>query len=117
MNEAVELLKAKDEQLVSIVEKTSIETIRRFGDIFENLLCCILDMQIRYRGKTQKFNKMKEALNGAPINQDSIYLLNGEKLKLIKMSSQKYNALIYLSTYWQAMFESILTRFFYGCNS
>ncbi len=102
MNEALEFLKDKDERLASIIEKTTMQTIRWSGDIFEDLVSCILDMQIRYRGKAVKFNKMKEALNGATINQNSIYLLEEEKLKSIKMSSQKYNALIYLSTYWQA---------------
>ena len=101
MNEALDFLKAKDERLASIIERTTMETIRWSGDIFEDLVSCILDMQIRYRGKAVKFNKMKEALNGATINQNSIYLLEGEKLKSIKMSSQKYNALIFLSTYWQ----------------
>ena len=101
MNEALDFLKAKDERLASIIERTTMETIRWSGDIFEDLVSCILDMQIRYRGKAVKFNKMKEALSGATINQNSIYLLEGEKLKSIKMSSQKYNALIFLSTYWQ----------------
>lgn len=102
MNEALEFLKAKDERLARIFESTSMKTIRWSGDIFEDIVSCILDMQIRYRGKALKFNKMKEALNGATLNQNSIYLLESEKLKSIKMSSQKYNALIYLSTYWQA---------------
>jgi DNA-3-methyladenine glycosylase II len=102
VNEALDFLKAKDERLASIIERTTMETIRWSGDIFEDLVSCILDMQIRYRGKAVKFNKMKEALNGATINQNSIYLLENEKLKSIKMSSQKYNALMCLSTYWQA---------------
>lgn len=102
MNEALEFLKDKDDRLASIIERTTMQTIRWSGDIFEDLVSCILDMQIRYRGRAVKFNKMKEALNGATINQNSIYHLQNEKLKSIKMSSQKYNALMCLSTYWQA---------------
>ena len=102
MNNAVEFLKARDERLARIIESTSIETILWSGDVFEDLVSCILDMQIRYRGKALKFNKMKEALNGATINQNSIYLLESEKLKSIRMSSHKYNALLNLSAYWEA---------------
>lgn len=100
MNNAIQYLKQKDERLATIIDRTTMETIRWSGDIFEDLVSCIVDMQIRYRGKNIKFNKIKEALNGATINHYSIYALTPEQLKTIKLSNQKYNALLNLSTFW-----------------
>jgi len=40
-------------------------------------------MEIKYRGKALKFNRMKVALDGAVIDYRSIYLLGENELKLL----------------------------------
>lgn len=39
---------------------------------------------------------MKEALDGAVIDYNSIYLLGEDEMKYINMSSQKYSTILYL---------------------
>lgn len=100
MNEVLDFLKAKDERLASIIEKTTIETIRWSGDIFEDLVSCILDMQIRYRGYATRYRRLKECTGNKQILPNTIFTLSAECQKVINMSRQKLAALNALSEYW-----------------
>jgi hypothetical protein len=78
MTKEIPFLKEIDVRLGTIIDRTALETIRWSGDLFEDLISCILDVDIKYRGKALKFNRMKVALDGAVINYNSIYLLGEE---------------------------------------
>jgi len=102
MTKEIPFLKEINERLRTIIDQTALETIRWSGDLFEDLISCILDVEIKYRGKALKFNRMKVALDGAKIDYNSIYLLGEDEMKYINMSSQKHFTILYLSAYWDA---------------
>jgi hypothetical protein len=63
MTKEIPFLKEMDERLGTIIDRTALETIRWSVDLFENLISCILVVEIKYRGKALKFNRMKVALD------------------------------------------------------
>jgi len=111
MTKEIPFLKEIDERLGTIIDRTALKTIRWSGDLFEDLISCILDVEIKYRGKALKFNRMKVALDGAVIDYNSFYLLGEDEMKYINMSSQKYSTILYLSAYWDAYNWSYLDWF------
>ncbi len=102
MNQAPDFLKANDTRLAHIIENTSIETIQYSGAIFEDLVSCILDMQIRYRGYATRYKRLKECTGNHDIEPKIIFLLSAECIKIINMSRQKLTALNALADYWTA---------------
>ena len=50
MTKEIPFLKEMDERLGTIIDRTALETIRWSGDLFEDLISCILDIEIKYRG-------------------------------------------------------------------
>jgi hypothetical protein len=83
MTKEIPFLKEIGERLGTIIDRTALEIIRWSGDLFEDLISGILDMDIKYRGKVLKFNRMKVALDGAVIEYNSIYLLGEDEMKLV----------------------------------
>jgi DNA-3-methyladenine glycosylase II len=102
MNEALEFLKQNDERLARIIEITTLTTLQYSGAVFEDLVSCILDMQIRYRGTATRYKRLKQVLNNEPLHSKSIFEVKDNDLKFVNMSSQKYNALVALSSDWDA---------------
>jgi DNA-3-methyladenine glycosylase II len=100
VTKALEFLKAKDERLASIIDKTALETNKWSGAIFEDLVSCILDMQIRYRGYATRYKRLKECLGNRRLLTDAIYYFSAECIKKINMSRQKQAALNVLADYW-----------------
>ncbi|GAB5476144.1 MAG: DNA-3-methyladenine glycosylase [Maribacter sp.] len=76
-------------------------TLQWSGDVFEDLVSCILDMQIRYRGNAVRYKKMKQLLNGAQITHKNLFSIDDEGLQHMNMSGQKYKALMNLCIYWE----------------
>ena len=83
MTKEIPFSKEIDERLGTIIDRTTLDTIRWSGYLFTDLISCILGMEIKYRGKTVKFNRMKVALDGAVIDYKSIYLLGEDEMKLL----------------------------------
>lgn len=100
MNTTIQILKEKDERLGRIIENNCLPTLQYSGDIFEDLVSCILDMQIRYRGNATRYKRLKDCTGNKQIVPNTIFSLTVECLKVINMSSQKLNALNALADYW-----------------
>ena len=110
----IEFLKENDAVLKNLIENTTLETIRWSGDLFEDLISCILDGQIRYRGTAKKFNCLKTVLDGARINYSNIKMLSNSQLHKLYINAQQYNAIINLSDHWA---ENNLSFFdWYECS-
>lgn len=93
-------LASVDTRLGRIIEETNLEPIQYSGDIFEDLVSCILDMQIRYRGYTTRYKRFKDCTGNEQILPNTIFTLSAESLKVINMSRQKFAALNALAEYW-----------------
>ncbi|WP_461445350.1 DNA-3-methyladenine glycosylase family protein [Maribacter sp.] len=94
-------LKSIDQHLNRIISSVSMPTLQWSGDVFEDLVSCILDMQIRYRGNAVRYKKMKQLLNGAQITHKNLFSIDDEGLQHMNMSGQKYKALMNLCIYWE----------------
>ncbi len=99
--QAILHLQKADQRLGAIISNVVMPTLQWSGDVFEDLVSCILDMQIRFRGNAIRYKKMKKLLDGAQIIHKNLFSIDDEGLKHINMSGQKYKALINLCTYWE----------------
>ncbi|WP_299335738.1 hypothetical protein [uncultured Psychroserpens sp.] len=84
-----------------IFDIDAIPKLESPNSIFEDLVSCILDMQIRYRGKAIRFKRLKELLNEQVVTHENIFSIGESGLAHINMSRQKYNALIDITQYWE----------------
>lgn len=94
-------LKKADERLGTIISSVSLPTLYWSGYVFEDLVSCILDMQIRYRGNALRYKRLKDLLENAPITVENLFSIGDTGLAKIKMSGQKYKALVTLADHWQ----------------
>lgn len=101
MNQIIEHLSKNDPVMQRITASTEIKTLRWSSDVFEDIVSCILDMQIRYRGKSVRYLRLKEKLKGQEVTPQSILKLDKEILDYINMSGQKWNALNAISNHWK----------------
>lgn len=102
MNNTIQFLKENDTRLEQIIENNTLPTLHYAGDIFEDLVSCILDMQIRYRGYATRYKRLKECTANKQILPNTIFTLSAECQKVINMSRQKLAALNALAEYWTA---------------
>ena len=68
--------------------------------VFEDMVSCILDMQIQCRGNSLRFKRLKGLLNEALVTHENLFTIGDVGLKYINMSRQKYNALVNLCLFW-----------------
>lgn len=68
--------------------------------VFEDIVSCILDMQIQYRGKSLRFMRLKELVQGDLVTTKNLFSIGDSGLKYLNMSRQKYNALLNLCLFW-----------------
>ncbi|MDP5230079.1 MAG: hypothetical protein NWQ38_06770 [Cellulophaga sp.] len=94
-------LKKADERLGTIISSVSLPTLYWSGYVFEDLVSCILDMQIRYRGNAVRYKRLKDLLENAPITAENLFSIGDTGLAKIKMSGQKYKVLVTLADHWQ----------------
>ena len=94
-------LKKADERLGTIISSVSLPTLYWSGYVFEDLVSCILDMQIRYRGNAVRYKRLKDLLENAPITAENLFSIGDTGLAKIKMSGQKYKALVTLADHCQ----------------
>jgi DNA-3-methyladenine glycosylase II len=69
-------------------------------NIFEDLVSCILDMQIRYRGKSIRYKRLKSLLKGGSISNKNLFSIGDLGIQSLKISQQKYSVLVNLCLYW-----------------
>jgi DNA-3-methyladenine glycosylase II len=93
-------LASADAKLGSIIEKINLEQFQSSNSIFEDLVSCILDMQIKYRGNATRYKRLKECTGNKQIVPNTLFTLSVECQKFINMSRQKFAALNSLADYW-----------------
>lgn len=101
IDNAIVHLKEVDNRLKTIITNINLPMIKLTGDVFEDMVSCILDMQIHYRGKATRYHKLKLLLNNTQITSNTIFSIADEGLKELKISNQKYKALMSLCEYWE----------------
>lgn len=90
-----------DVVLKEIIQSMEEPQLLPSESVFEDLVSCILDMQIRYRGNAVRYKRLKQLLNHTPISTKNIFSIGDEGLAYINMSKQKYQALLSLTSFWE----------------
>jgi DNA-3-methyladenine glycosylase II len=70
------------------------------GDIFHDMLSCIIEQQIHYRSIKNIFKKAIERAGIEHITLDNFHLLEEHSLPQIKLSIGKYETLLAFVEYW-----------------
>jgi DNA-3-methyladenine glycosylase II len=70
------------------------------GDVFHDMLSCIIEQQIHYRSIKNIFKKAIERAGIEHVTIDNFYLLEEHSLPQIKLSIGKYETLLAFVEYW-----------------
>ena len=100
INAAIAHLQHTDPILKRIIPHTQLPTLYWADTMFEDVVSCIVDNQIRYRGKALRYKKMKAFLNHKPITSKHLFSIGEDNLKSLKLSRQKLSALENLCYQW-----------------
>ncbi len=103
MTKALEFIYNSDEKLKEYILNNDLSKLKINSEftVFEDLVSCILDMQLRFRGNAVRYKRLKKLLNNQPITPDNIFSIRDEGIAEINMSRQKYQALENLTLFWE----------------
>ncbi len=100
--EACAHLAAADPVLAEIIDTLPLPTIESTGDVFYDLVSCVVAQQIHYRARSVYTKKLDELLQGQWPSPALIEGLDSEAFAQKKIAGNKYRALMHLAARWQA---------------
>jgi DNA-3-methyladenine glycosylase II len=86
-------LSSNDEILKKIIGTIPVPEIDSTGDVFHDLISCILEQQIHYRSSKKIFAKMLERAGLSRLTLDNFEILEEKALPFAKLSDSKYQTL------------------------
>ena len=87
-----QLLKA-DEVLAAIIQQQQYPEIPSTGNVFNDLVSCVIEQQIHYRSTRHRFSKWLAELGLTELTLDSFELFEAKILSKLKLSHRKYETL------------------------
>jgi DNA-3-methyladenine glycosylase II len=100
MEETKQFLSKQDSILANIIAQIPVPIIETTGDVFHDMLSCIIEQQIHYRSTKNIFKKALERANIEHVTLDNFYLLEEHSLPQIKLAMGKYKTLLAFVEYW-----------------
>lgn len=100
LSETISYLKGKDERLRQLIEITPTPTIETSGDVYYDLLSCIIDQQIHYRTKSTAFWRFLNLFPGGYPHPVQLLNLPEAAVLDLKISGRKYQHLRAVATWW-----------------
>lgn len=100
LEKASEFLAQKDPRLGEIIKQTSLAPHESSGDVFYDLLSCIVGQQIHYRRMAPYFKKFLEYFQGSYPSPEKILNLAPDEPGMVKIARAKYQTVRQLSAYW-----------------
>jgi len=101
MNQAQTLLAKNDAILAHIIGAIPLPDTEGTGDVFFDLISCIVDQQIHYRSIGAALGKVLQLLQNEAPNPDDLLTLDEEAFSKLKISNIKYQTLLRLADYWK----------------
>lgn len=95
-----QFLSEADSVLAKIIETIPEPIIESTGDVFHDMLSCIIEQQIHYRSTKNIFKKSLERTGIEHVTPDNFYLLETHSLPAIKLAMGKYETLLAFLEYW-----------------
>lgn len=100
MEKTIQFLAKQDPILSKIIEQISEPVIESTGDVFHDMLSCIIEQQIHYRSTKNIFKKAVERAGIEYVTLNNFHLLEEHSLPQIKLSMGKYETLLAFVQYW-----------------
>jgi DNA-3-methyladenine glycosylase II len=89
-----------DPILKNIIAQISEPILESTGDIFHDMLSCIIEQQIHYRSTKNIFKKALERAGIEHVTLENFHLLEEHSLPQIKLAMGKYETLLAFVEYW-----------------
>ncbi len=103
MNELISHhLASNDVILAEIIDTISLPETDRTGDVFHDLMSCIIEQQIHYRSTKKTFQKLLAAADIDRLTVANFSILEEKALPKVKLSTQKYETLVRILAFFQA---------------
>lgn len=103
MNELISHhLAANDVILAEIIDTISLPEIDRTGDVFHDLMSCIIEQQIHYRSTKKTFQKLLAAADIDRLTVANFSILEEQAFPKVKLSTQKYETMVRILAFFQA---------------
>ncbi|MGB3467166.1 MAG: hypothetical protein WBA74_17930 [Cyclobacteriaceae bacterium] len=93
-------LSNSDPVMQEILETIDLPHHQSSGDVFYDLITCVLDQQIHYRSKGVYMKKFVELTHGLLPNPKIIRTIIAEDFAEKKIAGNKYESLQHLASYW-----------------
>jgi DNA-3-methyladenine glycosylase II len=100
MKSIQEFLSKQDSILANIIAQIPEPIIETTGDVFHDMLSCIIEQQIHYRSTKNIFKKALERAGIEYVTLDNFHLLEEHSLPQIKLAMGKYETLLAFIEYW-----------------
>jgi DNA-3-methyladenine glycosylase II len=100
MENSKQFLRKSDPILANIIAKISVPIIVSTGDVFHDMLSCIIEQQIHYRSTKNIFKKALERAGIEHVTVDNFHLLEEHSLSQMKLAMGKYETLLAFVEYW-----------------
>jgi len=86
------------EKIIAAIPKPEIQST---GDVFHDLMSCVLEQQIHYRSSKKIFQKMMNKAGLIRLSPDNFYLLEQKSFADLKLSAAKYETIQAILNFWQ----------------
>jgi DNA-3-methyladenine glycosylase II len=100
MKSIQEFLSKQDPILSNIIAQIPEPVIESTGDVFYDMLSCIIEQQIHYRSTKNIFKKSLERAGIEHVTLNDFHLLEEHSLPQIKLAMGKYETLLAFVEYW-----------------
>ncbi|MEM6699895.1 MAG: hypothetical protein AAF599_15940 [Bacteroidota bacterium] len=93
MTQAQIHLSQNDEFLAKIIAQIPVPETKSTGNVFHDLLSCIIEQQIHYRSSRKRFQKLLEKAKIEELTLDQFEEFEQKALSEVKLSAQKFNTI------------------------
>ncbi len=100
MKSSQEFLSKQDPTLSNIIAQIPEPVIESTGDVFHDMLSCIIEQQIHYRSTKNIFKKALERACIEHVTLNNFHLLEQHSFPKIKLALGKYETLLAFKEYW-----------------
>ena len=87
-------LPESDPALAGIIAQTPLPDLRSTGNVFHDLMSCLIEQQIHYRSTKRIFQKILEAAGVEMLTVENFSALERCGFENIKLSAQKYETMV-----------------------
>lgn len=91
----------EDEVLKTIISNVTLPDMASTGQVFHDLMSCIIEQQIHYRSSKHTFTKLLQKAGLPLLTPDNFPELETKALQDVKLSSRKYETMVRILEFFQ----------------